>query len=345
MIKTVIKRDNSIDCVSSILIIWMIVGHAFLWSKTYNSEYYGFFQKSLSFFMAFFFFKSGWFWKDKTPKLILSGGGKLLMPFFLYALFGEVVRWIRLYVQEGDTNFVHYIIYPVISIIGRGGPSGNVPLWFLIALFLTQLAVSIAVKIKIPKFVPFTFALCVSYVGTISNNFNLRIPPVIWEVASGCIFFFAGFYMRNMRSMKIVVFLAFLIYIIAIVYFPSVYDFRKGSLSKGYWILYVLSSIAGCIVFMNLFKLSFLNKSVLGYVGRHSLQFFCFHWILFNIVCVIFGYPILEKGKPFGNCFSSETNWQMFWTLIICCIVFLPMYVVVVKHLKMKHDNAIVRYL
>lgn len=159
----------------------------------------------------------------------------------------------RLYIIEGDTDWVHYLVYPIISIIGRGGPSGNTPLWFLLALFLTQLFVIFSSRLKMPKLLTFSIALLLSYLGTLTNNNKISIPPIIWEVASGSIFFLCGNYLRELQYGKKAMLVALIIYVCVIIFAPSYYDFRKGSIEQGYWIAYIISSISGIFLFVNFF--------------------------------------------------------------------------------------------
>ena len=67
------KRDLSIENISGLLIIYMILHHIFQWSdlNVINQTYW---MRPLSFFMAWFFYKSGMFYKDRKCKEILLGG-------------------------------------------------------------------------------------------------------------------------------------------------------------------------------------------------------------------------------------------------------------------------------
>ena len=64
------------------------------------------------------------------------------------------------------------------------------------------------------------------------------------------------------------------------------------------------------------------------------MQFFCFHWILFDIACLIFGWQISEKGRVFGDFFADEPNIIEFWTLLALSMVVLPLYSYFIKRLK-----------
>ena len=65
------KRVSHIDAVSGLLIIYMIIIHVIQFSKFTTALRLLY---PLSFFMSWFFFKSGMFYKDKTHKKILTGG-------------------------------------------------------------------------------------------------------------------------------------------------------------------------------------------------------------------------------------------------------------------------------
>lgn len=336
------KRDNSIDCVATVSVTFMILGHAFLWSHTQDNEVYRRLAAVLNFFMAFFFFKSGMFWTDKKPSDVIAyGWSKFFVPFVFYAFWGEIVRCVRLYIQEGDTNLIHYFVYPIISVIGRGGPSGNVPLWFFIALFLTMLMISLAQRCKVPRLLLFCIAICLSYLGSLTNRHHINIPPVMWEVSTGILFFLLGYWMKNVLSNKIVFWLAVVFYIFSLLFLPSVYDFRKGNVTSGLWLIYVVSALSGIIVFVTFFRQSFFNRTIFGYVGRHSLQFFCLHWVLFDLISLIGGYKIIEAGEPFGNFFSKQTDWTMFCVLITGIIVIVPSYIYMLEKIKQRYNSVI----
>ena len=78
------KRLSYIDKVSGLLIVNMIIVHCFIFSDLIhvNNSYC---MLPLSFFMFWFFYKSGMFYnRSKTYKEIISGGVKNL---FIHMLF------------------------------------------------------------------------------------------------------------------------------------------------------------------------------------------------------------------------------------------------------------------
>ena len=68
-----IKRDISIDNITGILIIYMILYHIIQW-RGMNNILSSYWMLPLSFFMFWFFYKSGMLYKDKTCKEVLLGG-------------------------------------------------------------------------------------------------------------------------------------------------------------------------------------------------------------------------------------------------------------------------------
>lgn len=76
------KRDNTLDCACGILIIHMILGHIFQWSQLTTTHFYQW-MNILYFFMPWFFFKAGIFYK-KTPvkKVFSTSFHRLIVPFY-----------------------------------------------------------------------------------------------------------------------------------------------------------------------------------------------------------------------------------------------------------------------
>ena len=110
------KRDASLDSVAGLLIIYMILIHIFQWSDL-RDVIHSYWLLPLSFFMSWFFYKSGMFYKDKTCKELLVGGGKkLLIPYVVFSLVGHILQCVKMF-MEGDANWVHYILSPVKQIM------------------------------------------------------------------------------------------------------------------------------------------------------------------------------------------------------------------------------------
>ena len=71
--KVNIRRQSNIDSVAGLLIIHMILGHCIQVTDCRDLTLYKWMQV-LSFFMPWFFFKSGMFYKERKPVEVLLGG-------------------------------------------------------------------------------------------------------------------------------------------------------------------------------------------------------------------------------------------------------------------------------
>lgn len=68
-------RDKYIDRISGIMILYMMLYHVFQWSDLSEINY-SYWMIPLSFFMFWFFYKSGMFYQRKSSSEILCGGGE-----------------------------------------------------------------------------------------------------------------------------------------------------------------------------------------------------------------------------------------------------------------------------
>ena len=69
------KRIVSLDIITGILIIHMIFGHIMRFAHCIDTDLYHYTSILLSFFMPWFFFKSGMFYKERKPVEVLLVGG------------------------------------------------------------------------------------------------------------------------------------------------------------------------------------------------------------------------------------------------------------------------------
>lgn len=71
-----VSRQSRIDAVAGLMIIYMILYHIFQWCdlREVNRSYW---MQPISFFMFWFFYKSGMFYKERTCREILLGGGEV----------------------------------------------------------------------------------------------------------------------------------------------------------------------------------------------------------------------------------------------------------------------------
>ena len=143
------KRIDYLDQVAGILICYMMLMHILLWKKI-PLENDSLWLEPLKFFMFWFFFKSGMFYKQKTTKdCVIRGGKKLLYPFIIFSLLGYIIHTSVMY-MSGDRNWKHYLLTPAKELLLGGSIGGNDVLWFLTSLFMVQFLFNKLMKQKVP---------------------------------------------------------------------------------------------------------------------------------------------------------------------------------------------------
>lgn len=68
------RRDDSLDGVCGLLIIWMISMHAAQWSGVKGTTFFNVATHVFFYFMPWFYFKGGMFATVKEEKIIVWGG-------------------------------------------------------------------------------------------------------------------------------------------------------------------------------------------------------------------------------------------------------------------------------
>lgn len=138
-----ISRDSSIDIVAGCMILVMIVNHI-LQNLSMTDSWLNDILMLFSFFMPWFFFKGGQFYKyEKFPVAVNKGSRKLLVPYVIYVIIGIAVGLI---ITESDT--FSYLVLSLKEWCRYAAPSGNLPLWFLFSFFCVRLIMTLIIKSK-----------------------------------------------------------------------------------------------------------------------------------------------------------------------------------------------------
>lgn len=316
------KRDHSLDSLCGLFIIQMIVQHAFQWANACNDTFYLLLGDVLYCFMAWFFFKSGMYYKKRpVMKTLKHDFRKLMIPYVIYSILGQLLYSWNHYITTGDTNWIHYLLTPLKWAFITGSFTGNLPLWFLLSLFVVKGVVVVADKYNLSKIMLLLVALIVSGGGTLLQLHTTHVIYWIFSSALGMVFYIAGFYLRNMQyHSKWVKIAGALCFCVSIFMFPSMVNIHMDTTVKGYWMVYVMGSIGSIIVLNNLFRLHVFQLPLLQSIGRNSMDYYCAHWILFYIVILIFDFP--QDGS---------TNYTLLWILIISSAIILPTYSYLLK--------------
>lgn len=299
------KRNNSLDMIAGILIVYMIVYHILQWCNlTYVLDNVVF--HVFSFFMFWFFFKSGMFYREKLSKDILIWGGKrLIVPFVIFSIVGHLLLCIKL-LQEGDYNWMHYVLSPIKSILLNGSLGGNLPLWFLLSLLAVQLIFN-----YLSKKVNIWLVIFAGYaIACILNIVEYPFPLYLANISLGIAIYGLGYKMKNVQYKNNVFFFAFVVYVVILSLCYSSIDFRANQVAKGlYWIA-CLYAISGCIIINYLFSLVKVRLKMLEYIGRHSMNYYVMHWPILLLCSIILG--------------KSTSGWNLFVIMGVSCMCIMP---------------------
>lgn len=322
------KRDNTLDAVAGLLIIYMMLRHAFEWSGASTDSFYITSSQVLPFFMAWFFFKSGMFHKSiPFADCAKRGLNKLIIPFITYSIIGQILLCVIRY-ELGEFSFANDIVLsPVVSVLKEGSIGGNLPLWFLLSLFFTKCAVSLFDKKKHGNAVLFVACIAISGAGTIIVGYTDNVPRTLLSSAMGVVFYLTGYWLRKLQYRHTALLVALPVFILSVIFCPSYVDFRMGSVNSGYWAVFLVSSCSGIVIANNLFKWVPLQIPALTSIGRNSMYYYCAHWIVILAVCLASGFYI-----------NSTANYRELFLLLTAFTVVLPVYAYWVGLLKARHS-------
>lgn len=187
---------------------------------------------------------------------------------------------------DGDYNWKHFFLTPFKELLFTGGLEGNRPLWFLFTLFWTQLIFNYLFQKKLSAywmvFGGLIWAIIMYLLGYNSPTYMVNIPLAIAVYA-------LGYLWKDNQFTKRYVSIALIAYLSVMIYCPSHLIFAANVLNpEGVYVLSLVFSIAGCILFNNIFKY-IPNFPVLQYIGRHSMVYYISHWLMLTLCLIIFG--------------------------------------------------------
>ena len=282
------KRTDSIDAVAGLLIIYMIYKHIVQWLCMCDDSVYVVSQQILFFFMAWFAFKAGMFFrvKDYRPMLIDSFR-RLIVPFVIYSFCGWIL-WSIDRLLDGDVSLRTYFRTPARELWHLGAIGGNLPLWWLSSLFLARLIFNailrqqkVVATLLISFLVLLPLLLNFGFGRTTDHLYLANVPTLL-------LFLMSGYWLKQWTANRYLLILSFFVYVLSVIFIPSYVDFRTGQLVFGSFPVWVLSSLAGILLINAAFAAIPFRMSVLTYVGRHSIIFFAVHWLVLyacKIVC------------------------------------------------------------
>lgn len=301
----------------------MIVGHIFQWSSLTDSPLYSWMQRILFFFMPWFFYKSGMYFKEKNLLTCLKSSiTKLIKPYIIFTICGLPYIWFNLFMRD-DENWVHYVLSPVKMLIFKGDNIANYPLWFLLSLFAV-----LNIYNFLHRYISPYIILIISFILSITEYYiNSNIPYYIPNICIGTAFYTIGHLSLkiNLKEQKIL-FLAIIICFLFAFLLPQYVDVRTNTLLYGNYLVWFLSSVVSCFVYTSAFRnLAHLFPVWLIAIGRDSMSFYVLHWLIISYASLIC-----------SKILYVESGWILFFILLSCCILILPLCSYFLKNTQFK---------
>ena len=311
-----IKRNIQLDWLGGFFIIHMILGHISQsqYASVEDSTFFVVVNRLFFFFMPWFFFKSGMFFRANNYREFNKKSFKRLMiPFIFFSIIGEPLYWIHLSFTEHATAWQWYLA-SIKTIVSHGQMQGNGPLWFLFSLFLIRIFYNRCCKnnhIKILCIFLFLFLLC--YLHTFSN-----VYPSITHTLAGFIYFSAGDLMKNLQYNRHVFLISLLLFLLIFIFVPidSYVLYGDAVFPDKYYNYIYIYSLTAIIVYHNVFRMiptKLFQWFPLQNIGKNSMIYYVTHILILNICRIIF-----------SDIFKME-QWPYFGILIIACIATLPL--------------------
>ncbi len=268
-----------LDALKGIGIILVVLGHMNIPKELTIIIY--------SFHMPLFFFISGYLFDDKKylfdkKKLFLNKASTLLWPFITFTLLSMFVT--LLYKNFTYTELIDFLSINLINLF-LANDSLNTPLWFLTALFSTELIFAFVLEKYKYKYFIFFIIFCLglinSYLFQIKLILNLHIAFI------GLVFFILGWNSKQINFIEIFKNKIYFIYMLILIVLFITLIFNNGRIDMyssnfGNIILFLISAILG--IFITLYisiKLMYFKfiKIILTYLGKNSLLILALHQI------------------------------------------------------------------
>lgn len=311
------NRIKYLDSAGGILLINMMLLHCWQWA---NLPYDATWLRIFSFFMPWFFFKAGMFFKPDSNDIIIRKSSKrLLVPYVIYTILGTIVLCITLLIFD-EFDLTCFVITFFSSALKTGSVPGNLPLWFLLSLFLVRIIYN-AFYNKFRDKTIWLFIAIPILLKTISERMNVYLPLYMFNVSSGLFFYLLGHKLKGMQFNWYTIVSLTLFYLSSVLFFPQMVDMRTNQVVSGNYCGWLIISLIGILAMNSICVKIMNNKNIFSIIGNDTMQLYCWHWIIILLVsCIGF---IIKQNK-----------YMYFFIELISLIVFLPGIIQIERKIK-----------
>lgn len=317
------KREEYIDAIAGLMILWMIVGH----SQQIAGHEFGY-PNILFFFMPWFYYKSGMLSKPKVLREQAKGGErKFFKLFVIYGLIGQVILTICM-LLEHEHSLKQYIYSPIRGLFLGGTVSGNPPLWFLTSLFVTLCAYAWLNEKKVHIGIIATLGLVCAF---ICNRVNSYLFPVYLSSGLYGLFFFSMGKILYKYQKNWILFVVSAVVVAGGGIWHGLPDVGLRYIAQCGgtvldFVVWTMMALGGCVIVTYIFSLvqPYVKLPVLQYIGRNAMEFYVLHWIVMIVVMRLI----------MGDLFGCWNPYILMAAGLIACAVIVLSIVYVKKQIK-----------
>ncbi len=298
------ERDLSLDAIAGLFIILMIFQHFNINTRAPFTIGHIF-----MFNTSWFFFKSGMFHRPERidKSTIVKWSRRLMVPFVTCSLFGGIMA---LMCERIETGHFNLSILP--GLVGQicmfGAPWWNIPVWFLLTLFVVKVVTARYHGRNTWIYVLVSLVICLGHHYMVNTGrFNY-----IGNMALATLFYVLGYKTKDMdfSSHKSLYTLAAVFVIIFFIY-PSALDIWSNKALYGNYLLSILSAVVGIMLVNRIFKVcKFLQIKPLLFMGQNAMLFLVLHVPFYLAFCELYGRT---------NLAYSTMNWCGAFVSVVCC--------------------------
>lgn len=273
------ERNKSIDSAAGLMILYMVFTHVCQHYDFNHSKVYVILEHIFFFFMPWFFFKAGMFFRPGDNKeFMLKSAERLLKPFVIYSVIGHLIYCLIAYFNN-DMHLSTYI--PVRSLLLMGSIPGNLPLWFLLTLFLCRILLNTLVNLRVSEIVIAISALSIAMILQLAN---FDEPYYFANCMTGLFFMCMGYMMTKKMSFTPPIWVLCIIVYTVSFFFPSFVGMRSNHLYYGSYILWIFYSLSGIVILNQICNNKYIGRLHLNVIGKYSMEIYCIHWILLMLI-------------------------------------------------------------
>ena len=320
-------RNHHFDVISGLMMIYMVlIIHMTDWAHLETSVIYNYGVKTLPFFMPFFFYKSGMFYKNNNSReQKIKIFKRLLLPYIVFSVAGLGVMLIKGFYHEAYATYAsRQLLSYFYSICVNGEHQSNTPIWFLLTLYIVKSSYFYINKlfgkkgaIAFISFVTLTFV----YVANFYNNI-LTLPLWLYNSLLGLFFFDLGVCFKSYKPSKFQLISFLVIYLFGLFFAFSFVDFKNNIVLDGNYFLWFIMSFLGILIVVNCKFGSIIEKShLLRYIGYYSIRILVFHWLVYYVFR-----DILERTPYRSN------SYYLFIMYLILLILLIPVFIKITNY-------------